>query len=188
MAGYYDRAAETAAALMPDGWLRTGDGGYRDDEGYLFLTDRIKDMIVSGGENIYPVEVEEVLSQHPGVADVAVIGVPDERWGETVKALVVRRAERGRRRRRAGGFRPRASSPATSCRGRSSSSPSFRAAPRARSSSASCAPVTRRRRACRSDCATQEADQLPAGVGHIGGGGVGSRRQVSDLTSVHLLC
>jgi acyl-CoA synthetase (AMP-forming)/AMP-acid ligase II len=90
MAGYYNRAAETAAALMPDGWLRTGDGGYRDQDGYLFLTDRIKDMIVSGGENIYPVEVEEVLSLHPGVAEVAVIGVPDERWGESVKALVVR--------------------------------------------------------------------------------------------------
>ncbi len=66
MAGYYNRAAETAAALTPDGWLRTGDGGYRDADGYLFLTDRIKDMIVSGGENIYPVEVEEVLAQHPG--------------------------------------------------------------------------------------------------------------------------
>jgi long-chain acyl-CoA synthetase len=90
MAGYYNRAAETSAALTPDGWLRTGDGGYRDEDGYLFLTDRIKDMIVSGGENIYPVEVEEVLSQHPGVAEVAVIGVPHERWGETVKALVVR--------------------------------------------------------------------------------------------------
>ena len=90
MAGYYDRAAETAAALMPGGWLRTGDGGYRDEDGYLFLADRIKDMIVSGGENIYPIEVEEVLSQHPGVGEVAVIGVPDERWGETVKALVVR--------------------------------------------------------------------------------------------------
>jgi long-chain acyl-CoA synthetase len=89
MAGYYNRPADTAAALTPDGWLRTGDGGYRDEEGYLFLTDRIKDMIVSGGENIYPIEVEEVISQHPAVAEVAVIGVPDERWGETVKALVV---------------------------------------------------------------------------------------------------
>jgi long-chain acyl-CoA synthetase len=89
MAGYYNRAEETARALMPDGWLRTGDGGYRDEDGYLFLTDRIKDMIVSGGENVYPVEVEEVLSQHPGVADVAVIGVPHERWGETVAALIV---------------------------------------------------------------------------------------------------
>jgi long-chain acyl-CoA synthetase len=90
MAGYYDRAAETAAALTPDGWLRTGDGGYRDADGYLFLTDRIKDMIVSGGENVYAVEVEEVLSQHPGVTDVAVIGVPDPRWGELVTAIVVR--------------------------------------------------------------------------------------------------
>jgi long-chain acyl-CoA synthetase len=89
MAGYFNRSAETAAAFTPDGWLRTGDGGYRDEEGYLFLTDRIKDMIVSGGENIYPVEVEEVLARHPGVRDVAVIGVPDERWGETVLALVV---------------------------------------------------------------------------------------------------
>ncbi len=89
MAGYHDREAETVAALTPDGWLRTGDGGYRDEAGYLFLTDRIKDMIVSGGENIYPVEVEEVLSRHPDVADVAVIGVPDERWGETVHALIV---------------------------------------------------------------------------------------------------
>jgi long-chain acyl-CoA synthetase len=89
MAGYYNRRSETEAALAEDGWLRTGDGGYRDEDGYLFLTDRIKDMIVSGGENIYPVEVEEVLAQHPGVGDVAVIGVPDERWGETVMALVV---------------------------------------------------------------------------------------------------
>jgi long-chain acyl-CoA synthetase len=93
MAGYYNRPEETAAALTPDGWLRTGDGGYVDDDGYLFLTDRIKDMIVSGGENVYPVEVEEAICQHPGVADVAVIGVPDEQWGETVKALVVRRRE-----------------------------------------------------------------------------------------------
>jgi long-chain acyl-CoA synthetase len=89
MAGYANRPEETAKALSPDGWLRTGDGGYLDEDGYLFLTDRIKDMIVSGGENVYPVEVEEVLSQHPAVADVTVIGVPDERWGEVVKALVV---------------------------------------------------------------------------------------------------
>ena len=108
MAGYYDRPAETAAALMPDGWLRTGDGGYRDEEGYLFLTDRIKDMIVSGGENIYPIEVEEVLAQHPAVVDVAVIGVPDERWGEAVKALVVLAPGLGCRRRRAGRVRSRA--------------------------------------------------------------------------------
>jgi long-chain acyl-CoA synthetase len=88
-AGYFNRPSETAAALTPEGWLRTGDGGYVDDEGYLFLTDRIKDMIVTGGENVYPVEVEEALAQHPDVDDVAVIGVPDERWGEAVKALVV---------------------------------------------------------------------------------------------------
>jgi long-chain acyl-CoA synthetase len=89
MAGYFERPDETASALTPDGWLRTGDGGYVDGEGFLFLTDRIKDMIVSGGENVYPAEVEEALAQHPAVAEVAVIGVPDERWGETVKALIV---------------------------------------------------------------------------------------------------
>ena len=89
--GYFDRPAETAAALTPDGWLRTGDGGYVDHEGYLFLTDRIKDMIVSGGENVYPVEVEEALAQHADVADVAVIGVPDPHWGEAVKALIIPR-------------------------------------------------------------------------------------------------
>jgi long-chain acyl-CoA synthetase len=92
--GYFNRPEETAAALTDDGWLKTGDGGCLDDDGYLFLTDRIKDMIVSGGENVYPVEVEEALAQHPDVAEVAVIGVPDERWGETVKALVVARAGR----------------------------------------------------------------------------------------------
>jgi long-chain acyl-CoA synthetase len=92
MAGYFGKPRETAMAITPDGWLRTGDGGYVDDEGYLFLTDRVKDMIVSGGENVYPTEVEEVLSQHPGVSEVSVIGVPSERWGETVHAIVVRAA------------------------------------------------------------------------------------------------
>jgi acyl-CoA synthetase (AMP-forming)/AMP-acid ligase II len=89
MAGYFNRPQETAAALTADGWLRTGDGGFVDADGYLFLTDRIKDMVVSGGENVYPIEVEEALSQHPGVSEVAVIGLPDERWGETVTAIVV---------------------------------------------------------------------------------------------------
>jgi long-chain acyl-CoA synthetase len=87
--GYWGRDDDTARTLDADGWLRTGDAGYLDQDGYLFLTDRVKDMIISGGENIYPAEVENALSDHPAVADVAVIGVPDERWGETVKAIVV---------------------------------------------------------------------------------------------------
>jgi long-chain acyl-CoA synthetase len=89
--GYWGQEDETARTLDADGWLRTGDAGFLDDEGYLFLTDRVKDMIISGGENVYPAEVENALAEHPAVADVAVIGVPHERWGETVKALVVRR-------------------------------------------------------------------------------------------------
>ena len=90
MIGYWNRTAETEATLLPDGWLRSGDAGYLDADGYLYIHDRVKDMIVSGGENIYPAEVESVLMAHPGVADAAVIGVPDDRWGETVKAVVVR--------------------------------------------------------------------------------------------------
>jgi long-chain acyl-CoA synthetase len=88
MLGYWRKASATALAKTPDGWLRTGDAGYMRD-GYLYLYDRVKDMIVSGGENVYPAEVENVLMGHPAVADVAVIGVPDARWGETVKAVVV---------------------------------------------------------------------------------------------------
>jgi long-chain acyl-CoA synthetase len=87
--GYWNKPEETARTLGADGWLRSGDAGYLDEEGYLFLTDRVKDMIISGGENVYPAEVENALSDHPAVADVAVIGVPDARWGETVKAIVV---------------------------------------------------------------------------------------------------
>jgi long-chain acyl-CoA synthetase len=89
MAGYWNNPVATAEAVTPDGWFKTGDAGYVDAEGYLYLHDRVKDMIVSGGENVYPAEVENVVSRHPGVADVAVIGVPDERWGEAVKAIVV---------------------------------------------------------------------------------------------------
>jgi acyl-CoA synthetase (AMP-forming)/AMP-acid ligase II len=89
MMGYWNNPEATALAITADGWLLTGDAGYVDDEGHVFLTDRIKDMIVSGGENVYPVEVENVLSGEPSIADVAVIGVPDAKWGETVKAVVV---------------------------------------------------------------------------------------------------
>ncbi|MGP0030194.1 MAG: long-chain-fatty-acid--CoA ligase [Acidimicrobiales bacterium] len=89
MAGYWGKPAETADTVGADGWLRTGDAGYLDDEGYLYLHDRMKDMIISGGENVYPAEVENVLLSHRCVADAAVIGVPDARWGETVKAIVV---------------------------------------------------------------------------------------------------
>jgi long-chain acyl-CoA synthetase len=89
MLGYWDKPDDTARTLDHEGWLGTGDAGYVDDEGYLYLHDRIKDMVVSGGENIYPAEVENVLLAIAGVADAAVIGVPDEKWGETVKAIVV---------------------------------------------------------------------------------------------------
>jgi long-chain acyl-CoA synthetase len=94
MLGYAGRPEDTAAALTGDGWLRTGDLGYRDADGYFYLHDRLKDMIVSGGENVYPAEVENALMAHPDIVDVAVIGVPDERWGETVKAIVLPRPGR----------------------------------------------------------------------------------------------
>ncbi len=88
MNGYYRNADGTRAAVV-DGWLRSGDGGHLDADGYLYITDRIKDMIVSGGENVYPAEIERVLAEHPSVEDVAVIAVPDETWGEVPKAVVV---------------------------------------------------------------------------------------------------
>jgi acyl-CoA synthetase (AMP-forming)/AMP-acid ligase II len=88
MAGYWNRPEETAAAVR-DGWMHTGDGGYMDDGGYVFVVDRIKDMIVTGGENVYSAEVENALAAHPAVASCAVIGVPDDEWGERVHAVVV---------------------------------------------------------------------------------------------------
>jgi len=89
MAGYWNNPDATAATLTPDGWLKTGDIGFVDADGYLYLHDRKKDMIVSGGENVYPIEVENVLMAHPAVDDVAVFGVPHPRWGEAVHAVVV---------------------------------------------------------------------------------------------------
>ena len=89
MSGYWNLPKDTAETLLPDGWLRTGDAGYLDGDGYLYIHDRVKDMIISGGENIYPAEIENALMSHPAIADVAIIGVPSERWGETPKAIVV---------------------------------------------------------------------------------------------------
>ncbi|MEX2482104.1 MAG: long-chain-fatty-acid--CoA ligase [Gammaproteobacteria bacterium] len=88
MKGYWNRPDATDEAIE-DGWFHTGDAGYFDEQGYLYIHDRLKDMIVSGGENVYPAEVENAIFGHDAVADVAVIGVPDERWGEAVKAVVV---------------------------------------------------------------------------------------------------
>ena len=82
-AGYWNRPEETAALRDDDGWLRTGDVGHFDVDGFLYITDRAKDMVISGGENVYPAEVEKVLAAHPSIAEVAVIGTPDEQWGET---------------------------------------------------------------------------------------------------------
>jgi len=90
MKGYWKQPEATEESLR-GGWMHTGDAGVLDDEGFLYIQDRVKDMIVSGGENIYPRVVEEVLFKHPAVAEVAVIGVPDEQWGETIKAIVVLR-------------------------------------------------------------------------------------------------
>ncbi len=91
MKGYWNMPDETAKSIDADGWFRSGDAGYLDSDGYLFIHDRVKDMIVSGGENVYPAEVENVLMGHPAIADVAVIGVPHDKWGETAKAVVVRK-------------------------------------------------------------------------------------------------
>lgn len=89
MAQYFELPQATMETLDADGWLRTGDVGYLDADGYLFLLDRVKDMIISGGENIYPAEIENAIFGHPAVAEVAVFGVPDEKWGEAVQAVVV---------------------------------------------------------------------------------------------------
>jgi long-chain acyl-CoA synthetase len=89
MKGYWNRPEETAAALDPDGWYHSGDAAYVDSDGFLFIVDRVKDMIISGGENVYCTEVENAIYQHPSVLECAVFGVPDERWGERVHAAIV---------------------------------------------------------------------------------------------------
>jgi fatty-acyl-CoA synthase len=88
-AGYWRLPEATAKTIDPDGWLHTGDAGVMDDDGYVYIQDRIKDMIISGGENVYPAEVESAIYGHPAIAEVAVIGVPSAKWGEEVKACVV---------------------------------------------------------------------------------------------------
>jgi long-chain acyl-CoA synthetase len=94
MAGYWNLPEATSKTIDSEGWLRTGDAGYMDEDGYVYIHDRVKDMIISGGENIYPAEVENAIFGHPDVADVAVIGVPDAKWGEAVKAIVVKKPGR----------------------------------------------------------------------------------------------
>jgi long-chain acyl-CoA synthetase len=91
MSGYWNLPEETLKAIDGAGWLRTGDVGRIDARGYLYVLDRLKDMIISGGENVYPAEVENAIFDHPAVSDVAVIGLADERWGEAVTAIVVLR-------------------------------------------------------------------------------------------------
>jgi long-chain acyl-CoA synthetase len=90
--GYWRQPEATAAALV-EGWLRTGDVGHLDDEGFLYIDDRLKDMILRGGINVYCAEVESVIYEHPSVLEVAVCGLPDERWGECVAAVVVVRED-----------------------------------------------------------------------------------------------
>ncbi|AQA18684.1 acyl-CoA synthetase [Halioglobus japonicus] len=88
MKGYWNRPEATASAIDSEGWFHSGDIGYLDDEGFLYICDRLKDMVISGGENVYPAEVEGVLYKHEAIAEVAVIGTPDEKWGEAVTAVV----------------------------------------------------------------------------------------------------
>jgi fatty-acyl-CoA synthase len=88
MKGYWNRPDATAAAIDSEGWFHSGDIGYLDEDGFLFICDRLKDMVISGGENVYPAEVEGVLYKHDAISEVAVIGLPDEKWGEAVTAVV----------------------------------------------------------------------------------------------------
>jgi long-chain acyl-CoA synthetase len=95
MSGYYKRPEETRAAFTDDGWLRTGDLGYRDDDGYFYINGRAKELIIKGGENIAPREIDEALLRHPGVLDAAAVGVPDTAYGQEIVAFVVPRVGMG---------------------------------------------------------------------------------------------
>ena len=91
MAGYWNRPDETAKVMTPDGFFKSGDMGFMDEDGFVHIVDRAKDMIITGGENVFSVEVEGAIYEHPGVQECAVIGVPHDRWGEEIKAMVVLR-------------------------------------------------------------------------------------------------
>jgi acyl-CoA synthetase (AMP-forming)/AMP-acid ligase II len=147
MKGYWRNPDATRATFFPDGWLRTGDAAYLDDEGFVFIYDRVKDMIVTGAENVYPAEVENAIFGHPAVADVAVIGVPDQRWGEAVKAIVVPGSERRPARTTSSPMRG-SGSQASNCQSLSTSSTRCRA--------------TRPGRCCGGNCASPTGAARPA--------------------------
>ena len=88
MKGYWNRPEATAEAIDDQGWFHSGDIGYLDQEGFLYICDRVKDMIITGGENVYPAEIENILYGHNAIAEVAVVGMPDGKWGETVVAVI----------------------------------------------------------------------------------------------------
>ena len=151
MAGYLNKPDATADVITEDGWFRTGDIGHLDADGFLYVSDRLKDMIISGGENIYSPEVERVLSEHPAVMEVAIVGVPDEKWGESVKAFVALKDGRVRHGRTRSSSTPASGSPTTSAPGPSSSSRRCPATRPARCSSASCGRRTGKGASARSD-------------------------------------
>ena len=137
MGGYWNNHPATLDAIE-DGWMKSGDIGAFDKDRFLFILDRKKEVIISGGENIYPREVEEALYAHPAVAEVAVIGVPDNRWGEAVKAFVVRCAGTAVGGRRSDRALPQTTSQATRSRKASNSSARCRACPTRRSTRSCC--------------------------------------------------
>ncbi len=162
--GYWEQPEATAEAI-DDGWFHTGDGGTIDDDGYLTISDRKKDVIISGGENVSSIEVEDALFSHPAVAEVAVIGVPDEKWGETVKALVVLAPGRQRQRAASSSTTAGSGSPTTSARPASSSATSWPAPPPASCRSSSCGPRTGRAATARSTDRTKRPNDKQGRLG-----------------------